>query len=1010
MLSRTRTTALVTTSLIALGAALTVSGPAPAATAQQTAAARAAALGNALRNGRGATDPDVANLAARSQGVLTSIANQQSIAQRNAIIAAGGDLGGTWHRDGAPPILNDTSDYAPVSGVPTFSGRVADFAVTPDGSALWVGVGLGGVYETGDLGAHWRPLTDGLPNTTTGAVAYSTAQGGTLFDGTGDYDGGFLGLGVWRSTDDGAHWTRAAGVPDGLMTSRIAVDPTNPSTVYAATNRGLFRSTDDGADFVNVDLPTPGTGGTLASCAGDMSHPECALANVVSDVIVRPGDAGDRGGEVLAAVGWERGMHHTSQGWYNSLGNGLYTSPTGAPGSFTNTNASSNGFTAQSHIGRVSLSAATGAGQNHDVVWAMVEDAQKENGNFPVVDPPKGAPEGLCGTAHCYNTLLDNIYESTDFGKTWHAKLPPAETLGVSCPVTSTDQCLLLTTPVPVVGASYAPGVQAFYNNYIRIDPTATAADGTPTRIIFGLEELWEINLDDPANSNPSGIVVPRTIGRYFGGNFCPATENLTVGPVDTGQLPCPTQNDAPTTTHPDQHRGIFVPDGSGGVTYFAGDDGGVFSQHVAASQDFANNGWAKGDNLDLPTTLNYDLAVSGDGTVYTGLQDNGEVRIEPTGRMVEVFGGDAFYSATDPANSKVVYEEYTAGNMSVSTDGGHTWTNINPGLTSPQFATPFAMDPTDANHLITAGNDIQETVSGPNTTVNPTLSGAPSPTASTDWTVVYNLPTAPDGNNDSTTAVDVRGDDAYVGFCEPCYVPSTVANFQSGIATNVGGSAPPQKMTGNGWHVATAAGLPQRYVTSVRMDPASPSTVFVTLADYLPTSVEYRQPGVLGDSTAKLGSGHVFMSTDAGEHFTDISANLPDAPADWVIVRGNQLIVSTNTGVYMSRDLSGGSWSLLGGTQLPVTHMATVQLQPGNPNRLFAATYGMGVWEYDFPAAHQVSASTVTSSSPTTARALPNTSAAEGALRPAGMAATAGLLGGWVALRRRSRRRGRAG
>src|SRR5581483_6815405 len=301
----------------------------------------------------------------------------------------------------------------------------------------------------------------------------------------------------------------------------------------------------------------------------------------------------------------------------------------------------------------------------------------------------------------------------------------------------------------------------------------------------------------------------------------------------------------------------------------------------------------------------------------------------------------------------------------------------------------------------------IQETVSGPNTTVNPTLSGAPSPTASTDWIVVYNLPTAPDGNNDSTTAVDVRGDDAYVGFCEPCYVPSTVANFQSGIATNVGNSTPPQKMTGNGWHVATAAGLPQRYITSVRIDPTNPRTVFVTLADYLPTSVEYRQPGALGDSTAKVGKGHVFMSTDAGEHFTDISGNLPDAPADWVIVRGSQLIVSTNTGVYMSRDLSGGSWKVLGGTQMPVTHMATVQLQPGNPNRLFAATYGMGVWEYDFAADQRLSASTVTSNSP--GATLPNTAAADLALRPAGVAATAGLLGGWLALRRRTRRRGAA-
>ena len=1015
MPGRISRTALAATALTATVAALTAPGlhsatpVAGVATASQLSAAlRAQALGNALRSGATSSDPDLARMAMHSQGALFSIANQQSVAQRDAIAAEGGPYsGGTWRRYGTAPVLNKTSDYTPVDAIPTFTGRVTDFAATADGSRLWVGVGLGGIYETRDMGAHWRALTDSLPNTTTGAVGWSTAQGGTLFDGTGDYDGGFLGLGLWRTTDDGAHWQKASGLPDGLMTSRIAVDPTNAATVYVATSHGLFRSTDDGQSFVNVDIPTPGTGGTLTSCAGDMTHPECALANVISDVVVRPAGGGNAGGEVLAAVGWERGQHLTKKGWYNSKGNGLYISPTGAPGSFSNTDASSNGFTPQTHIGRVSLSVAGGAGQNHDVIWAMVEDAQKENGNFPAVDPPPGAPEGLCGTAGCYNTLLDNIYLSTDFGKTWTAKLPPAETLGVSCAVTSTDQCLLLTTPVPVVGANYAPGVQALYNNYIRIDPTSTAADGTPTRIIFGLEELWEINLDDAANSNPSGLVVPKTIGRYFGGNFCPATEDVGVGPVQTGDLPCPTQNDAPTTTHPDQHRGIWVPDGKGGVTFFAGNDGGVFSQHVDAGQDFLNNGWANGDNRDMPTTLNYDLAASGDGVVYTGLQDNGEVRIEPKGRMVEVFGGDAFYSATDPHNSNVVYEEYTDGNMSVSTDGGHNWTNINPGLSTPQFATPFAMDPTDSNHLMIAGNDVQETVSGPNTTVNPTLSGNPSPTASTDWTVVYTLGTAPDGNSNSATAIDTRGDSSYVGFCEPCYIPSTVASdFANGLATNVGGSAAAQKMTGNGWHNAKAAGLPSRYITSVRMDPANPRRVYVTLADYLPTSVEYREPGVLGDSTAKVGKGHVFVSNDAGETFTDISANLPDAPADWVITRGNQLLVATNTGVYISRDLSGGHWWLLGGPQLPVTHMSTIQLQPGNDNKLYAATYGMGVWEYDFPSSAAVHASVAGSGATGgPAAVLPNTAGGIPPLRAAGLAAVA-LLGGWVLLGSRRRRR----
>ena len=46
---------------------------------------------------------------------------------------------------------------------------------------------------------------------------------------------------------------------------------------------------------------------------------------------------------------------------------------------------------------------------------------------------------------------------------------------------------------------------------------------------------------------------------------------------------------------------------------------------------------------------------------------------------------------------------------------------------------------------------------------------------------------------------------------------------FANGVATNVGSD----------WHVAKAAGLPSRYITSIRMDPQDPRTVYATLAGY---------------------------------------------------------------------------------------------------------------------------------------------------------------------------------
>src|SRR5437016_2544963 len=140
-----------------------------------------------------------------------------------------------------------------------------------------------------------------------GGLAFSTANGGTIIAGTGDNAVGGIftptGLGVYTSTNDGKSWTKASGVPDGLTTYKIAVDPTNPNVDYVATSKGLFRSTDDGATYTNVNLPT-------GSCAGDPSTTaQCEFANVVSDVAVQSGT-----GAVVAAVGWAYGSGTTKSG------------------------------------------------------------------------------------------------------------------------------------------------------------------------------------------------------------------------------------------------------------------------------------------------------------------------------------------------------------------------------------------------------------------------------------------------------------------------------------------------------------------------------------------------------------------------------------------------------------------------------------------------------------------------------------------------------------------------
>jgi hypothetical protein len=165
---------------------------------------------------------------------------------------------------------------------------------------------------------------------------------------------------------------------------------------------------------------------------------------------------------------------------------------------------------------------------------------------------------------------------------------------------------------------------------------------------------------------------------------------------------------------------------------------------------------------------------------------------------------------------------------------------------------------------------------------------------------------------------------------------------FHSGLATNVGGSKPPKRLTSDGWHIAKAAGLPNRYITSVVIDPKNASTVYVTLGGY--GNREWVPPGSYLDKNANLGKGHVFVSHNAGESFTDLSGDLPDDDVSWLEIAGGQLVAGSELGVYISADLTGRTWAPV--RSIPAAPISTIRTMPGNPSKLIVATFGRGVYE----------------------------------------------------------------
>lgn len=892
-------------------------------------------------------------------GLIPRDALVTAMEQVTAMAAAADDVagtGGTWAPYGVGELIGDSPDYPEVlaQGFTGLAGRVDDLVWIEGTERVFAAAGTSGVWVSDDLGLTWRSIADTLPAVAVSALDWTDAEGGRLLVLTGEHTfggGSAVGNGVWWTDDLGGTWTQAAGVPDSAQGFALEVDPTNESIAYAATGFGLFRTTDAGATWLNTDLPTS------PECTGVVGRgTACQLATVVTDVIVKvPGGASDaEGGEVLAAVGYRAGSADTwNDGTVRSPRNGLYRSATGEPGSFEYLDVAGDGltpvgFATAERAARIELGQATGPDQDHDIVYAIVGDALLFTGGTPYIDVPgdvnqtvgnpfdpiSGLTEEVAGIPVMPNTVLNGVYVSTDFGGSWTRMADDVEIA---------ENPLNGSTLAPI-RALIAPGIQGWYNLFIEPDPTSTLL-GAPTRMVFGLEEVFANRVDGVPLDGVAQAAGPfdfNVIGRYFGGDRCLFLEDSLGIPT----LPaCPTADPVTftTTTHPDQHSALWIPREDGGVTLLVGNDGGVFRADLAAGEVLDNASWSD-SSTGMYSLLQYSLAVAKDGTVYSGLQDNGTMKIDPeAGNQIFMsYVGDGTFVATDPDDSNVVYAATPRGAFVVSTNGGQTYDFFATGDDSGdlfQFINPFALDPTDGDHFLTAGTRVYE------------LTGGETEAVETGLTQVFDLGTnanQPEARN-LVSSLDVHGDAAYVAYCGVCDIfTSAPLQFFNGIATNVGGDAPGARGTTAGWHHATAAGLPNRFITSIEIDPDDPETIYVTLGGY--SGRQWAAVGSYDDDNPNLGGGHVYRSTDAGETFTDITGNLPDMRHNTIVRRGDQLLVGTDLGVFVSADLDGSTWAPLSG--LPTVQVTQLQVHPGDEQVLFASTFGRGAWAYTFPAA----------------------------------------------------------
>jgi photosystem II stability/assembly factor-like uncharacterized protein len=147
---------------------------------------------------------------------------------------------------------------------PFRGGRVVAVAGVP-GSAttFYFGSVGGGVWRTTDAGVVWKPIFDGQPIASIGALAVAPSDPKVVYAGTGESDiraNLSSGDGVYKSTDGGQTWANI-GLRDSRQISRIVVDPQNTNVVYVGVfghaygpnnERGVYKSIDGGASWTKV--------------------------------------------------------------------------------------------------------------------------------------------------------------------------------------------------------------------------------------------------------------------------------------------------------------------------------------------------------------------------------------------------------------------------------------------------------------------------------------------------------------------------------------------------------------------------------------------------------------------------------------------------------------------------------------------------------------------------------------------------------------------------------------
>ena len=560
---------------------------------------------------------------------------------------------------------------------PFRAGKVnAVTGVPGNPSMYYFGADGGGVWKTTDVGNVWKPIFDGQPIASIGAMALAPSNPDIIYVGTGVngiYSDIAYGNGIYKSTDAGETWQHL-GLDDTRHIARILIDPKNPEIVLVAAlghsfgsneDRGVFRSADGGKTWKKVLYKDNVTGAV--------------------DLCFEPGKPG-----VVYATLWQGARKPGQKGTSYGPGSGLYKS---VDAGITWTQIMGHGLPTV-EWGRSGVAVA--AGMHGRRVYLIVEAKEKAGG----------------------------LYRSDDAGASWHRATEDHRIAGtwyfgeIYADPKNSD---VVYVPIQALYRSTdgghtftvikgAPGGDDYHT--VWIDPTNSE------RIMLGVDQGAAISVNGGATwstwyNQPTGeFYRVATDHRFPYWIYGPQQDSGTAGIASRGNNGQITEREW-SPVGPGE-SGYTIPDPiDPDVVYNAGPGGSVvrLSKTTGQVRDISPAAVSFGSKYHFNWTIPMVFSPQDPHTFYLGTQFL--LKTTNAGTTWQSISPDLSRTQVDPKNPKQVPGTILAiapssiqegliwvgtddGNIQMTRDGGGTWKNVTP----PGLSEWSTMSIVEASHF----------------------------------------------------------------------------------------------------------------------------------------------------------------------------------------------------------------------------------------------------------------------------------------------------------------------